>query len=770
MNKRNICLSALFLMLATCLSAQTVGRNQQDENESPCGTVIPHSDWDDWFNAKVEEYKSNLKHNKVRSQTYTIPIIVHIIHGGQAVGTFPNIDSAQVRTQLVALNNDFAGTGFGASGIPAVFQSVLANTDIKFCLAVKNPTGGVLAEPGIDRVNYQTNGWANPASQNGTNAIKNLIDNIVKPATIWDPTRYFNIWISDRGSVGLMGYATFPGGTNLTGIVNSFTGTATSDGVWVYTKSFGTTGNLTSGFTKGRVLAHETGHWLGLRHVWGDGNCLTDYCNDTPPAPHNHGGVANPVHPFHVNQCGSGQSPNGEMFMNFMDYTSSDHIMCMFTLDQKTRMHTTMSQGTYRSLLGTHGLCTQNAAVPGPAASFSFATPPCAGKPFNAINTSTGGPTPGYNWSTNPAANVTISPSPTSAVPAILFGVPGTYTVTLVATNTLNTSTYSTILSVSACPVEPICLDSLKAIRQTDTLRTYTAPVNASVPNCNIAGKTGWLTGTNCYKDREKAQYFAGASYSNTPNPQINSLFVVFDTVGTKGNPNTQIYAKIWASSLINGTPSSSLIAQTKDSLLTILTNTASNNTPIVGNPLHTQSSDRIKVHRFDFVPPVPLPLNGFFASIEMPNSTPGDSLLIFSNTYTNANGSDSSAWVMEFLNNNWRRIKSKYGVNVKLAVIPQITCRLGIGLPEENRLKEDIHFFPNPTNGDFTIITSFNTPRNLTIEWMDCVGKRLEMKELKGVSNETFKSDLGTYPNGLYFLKIRSGNEQVIHKVMVFK
>ncbi len=758
-----------FLMMSL-LHLTSFGQSQVQSNEEPCGTLIPNQAWDDWFNQQVEIYKQNLKDHKVRPQTYTIPIIVHIIHGGQPIGTYPNIDSAQVRTQLTAVNNDFAGVGFNTNTIPSVFQAVLANTDVKFCLAVKNPTGGVLTEPGIDRINYQTNNWANPSSQNSTNSIKNLIDNIIKPATMWDPTKYFNIWISDRGSGGLMGYATFPAGTNLQGLPANFLGTASSDGVWVFTKAFGTTGTLQNGFMKGRVLAHEAGHWLGLRHVWGDGNCLTDFCNDTPPAPHNHGGVANPVHPFHVNQCGAGQSTNGEMFMNFMDYTSSDAIMCMFTLDQKTRIQTAMSQGTFRSQLGTHGLCTITPPTPAPAAAqYSFATPPCAGKPFNAINQSLGGPTPTYSWSSNPVANVTITPSSTSAAPSVLFGVAGNYTLTLVATNSVNASMFSTVLTVSACPFEPICLDSVRSIRNTDTLRTYAAPASTMIISCSTTSNRGWLTGTNCYKDRQKAQFYASNSYSATTNPQINSLLVLFDTVGTKGNPNTQIYANIWGYSPITGAPSSSLIAQKQDSLLTILSNTATNNVPYIGAPLHTQTSNRIKVHSFDFNPPIPLPVNGFFASIEMPINTPNDSLLIFSNTPTNT-GTDSSAWVMESLNNNWKRIKTKYGVSVKLAIIPQITCRNAIGIKEENSLKDDIHIFPNPSNGIFNIATSFSEPKNIRIEWFDCVGRMIEQTQHTNIGKQVFTSDLSSKTNGVYFVKISSGNQQSTHKIILLK
>lgn len=764
-------LLSLFILAAlTSLMPVHAQTSNVQSQEEPCGTPVPTQQWDDWFNQQVEIYKENLRQNKVMPQQYVIPIIVHIIHGGQPVGTYPNIDSAQVRTQLIALNNDFAGTGFNTNTIPQIFQAVKANTDVQFCLAVKNPTGGVLTEPGIDRINYQTNNWANPSQQNGTNAIKNLIDNTIKPATMWDPTKYFNIWISDRGTGGLMGYATFPAGTNLPGLPAQFLGTATSDGVWVFTKAFGTTGNLQAGFTKGRVLAHEAGHWLGLRHVWGDGNCLTDYCNDTPPAPHNHG-TANPVHPFHVNQCGAGQSPNGEMFMNFMDYTKTDDIMCMFSNDQKTRIQTAMSQSSFRSQLGTHGLCTPAVTTPSPAtAQYSFATPPCAGKPFNVINQSTGGPTPTYNWSTNPAANVTITPAATAAAPSIIFGSAGTYTLTLVATNSLNASTYTSVLTVTACPFEPICLDSVRAIRPTDTLTLYQAPSSSLVLGCgaNVSNR-GWISGTNCYKDREKAQFYPASSYSATTNPQINSLLVLFDTVGTKGNPNTQIKAKIWGHSPVTGAPSSSLIAQTQDSMITILTNTATNNVPYVGNPLHTQASPRIKVHRFDFIPPTPIPSGGFYASVEMPFNTPNDSVLIFSNTYANS-VNDSSGWVMEFTINNWKRIKSKYGKNVKLAIIPQITCKNAIGVKEDNLLKDFLHIFPNPSTGIINIATSFNESKALKIDWYDCVGHLIEHTEYTGISSQVFTSDLSSRPNGIYFVKISSGNEQSTHKIVLLK
>ena len=151
----------------------------------------------------------------------------------------------------------------------------------------------------------------------------------------------------------MLGYSTFPSGTNLAGLDGggSSNANATTDGCWIWSMSCGDTISVAAPYNKGRTLTHESGHYLGLRHVWGDGNCLTDYCNDIPPA-----ATANYVsqgtgYPYHVNTCSSAGAYNnnvdGEMFMNFMDY-SDDGAMWMFTNDQLLRMHTALTQSTDR--------------------------------------------------------------------------------------------------------------------------------------------------------------------------------------------------------------------------------------------------------------------------------------------------------------------------------------------------------------------------------------------------------------------------------------
>ncbi|HEY4797500.1 MAG TPA: zinc-dependent metalloprotease, partial [Bacteroidia bacterium] len=134
--------------------------------------------------------------------------------------------------------------------------------------------------------------------------------------------------------------------------------TSTTDGFWAYANAFGSKNIYPSGiydasYCYGRTCTHEIGHYLGLRHIWGDGSCVTDYCNDTPPAT-----AANYTcptsYPFHAGTCTSSpsNSPDGEMTMNFMDYVY-DNCMYMFTVDQTARIQTAMSSGTYRKNLNT---------------------------------------------------------------------------------------------------------------------------------------------------------------------------------------------------------------------------------------------------------------------------------------------------------------------------------------------------------------------------------------------------------------------------------
>ena len=212
---------------------------QNVTTKKACGTEQPPAEWDSWMNKKAEEFKASKLTGKGQTTAYTIPVIVHVIHGGQPVGTFPNITQAQINSQITVLNNDFAGTGVNVNQLAATAFSAVgaANCGVSFCLALKDTNGNMLAEPGIDRIDYNANAWANPVSFTSITNFRNYIEGVVKLNTIWNPTRYLNIWLTDcnQNNVGLLGYATFPAGSTLSGLTT--VGDANTDGIWVWPAS-----------------------------------------------------------------------------------------------------------------------------------------------------------------------------------------------------------------------------------------------------------------------------------------------------------------------------------------------------------------------------------------------------------------------------------------------------------------------------------------------------------------------------------------------------
>lgn len=288
-------------------------------------------DFENWIAPRVESWKQNQGTQRVAA-VVTIPVVFHIVHNGDAVGSGENISATYVQAQIDQMNNDFRRT-IGTSGYNT--NPVGADTEIEFCLATLDPSGATMAEPGIRR--YQGSNASYSQSQ-----IENL-----KPSTQWDPTRYLNIWSVNLGG-GLLGYAQFPEAGSLPGI-GTGNGAANTDGVVVLFRSIGSSTTPFPGgapYNQGRTLTHEVGHWLGLRHIWGDGGCsVDDFCNDTPTAGGaNYGCTAN-------TSCGS-----SDMIQNYMDYTD-DGCMNIFTQDQKARMQVVMGSSPRRASLATSDRC-----------------------------------------------------------------------------------------------------------------------------------------------------------------------------------------------------------------------------------------------------------------------------------------------------------------------------------------------------------------------------------------------------------------------------
>lgn len=265
----------------------------------------------------------------------TIPVVVHLVYKTSA----QNISDARIIAQIAQLNADYAHLNSDAGTVPSVFSGLAANTNIQFCLAQRDPSGN--ATTGIERVVTTVTSWSDNdavkyASSGGANA--------------WPAASYLNLWVCNLGS-GLLGYAQFPGGT------------AATDGVVVLYSTVGsmTTPGTASPYQYGRSATHEVGHWLNLRHIWGDANCGNDQVSDTPTQQTSNFGC--PSFP-HVT-CSNG--PNGDMFMNYMDYVD-DGCMTMFSAGQSARMNALFASGGARyGILSSTGCTSGGTTCAAPA-------------------------------------------------------------------------------------------------------------------------------------------------------------------------------------------------------------------------------------------------------------------------------------------------------------------------------------------------------------------------------------------------------------------
>jgi hypothetical protein len=247
---------------------------------------------------------------RVARQLITVPVVVHVV----SKETEENISEAQIKSQIAVLNKDFRATNTDATNTPSVWSGLVADAKIQFALATKDPKGKTTT--GITRT---------ATTRTSFGADDSVKTKAGGGAPAWPAGRYLNLWVCNLGG-GLLGYAQFPGGP------------AKTDGVVILHSAFGTSGTAASPFNLGRTATHEIGHWLNLRHIWGDENdCSgTDHVSDTPNAQlPNYG---SPTFP-HLS-CDNG--PNGDLFMNYMDYVD-DAAMVMFTPGQTTRMNAALA-------------------------------------------------------------------------------------------------------------------------------------------------------------------------------------------------------------------------------------------------------------------------------------------------------------------------------------------------------------------------------------------------------------------------------------------
>lgn len=256
--------------------------------------------------ANIESAVQSFAGKVLADGSVDIPVVVNVIYKTSA----ENISDARIAEQIAILNADFAGTNTDASKIPTEFSGVKAgDTKVRFHLikTVRKST---------TKTQWGTNDAMKKASTGGIDATT--------------PSRYFNLWVVGNMG-GVLGYATFPESAGLW-----------NDGVVIAAPYFGKTG-AKSPYNLGRTATHEVGHYLNLRHIWGDATCGNDLVADTPTQTGANYGT--PTYPLYNTCSGTSRSV---MFMNYMDYVN-DAAMFMFSAGQKSRIQSVVASGGSRS-------------------------------------------------------------------------------------------------------------------------------------------------------------------------------------------------------------------------------------------------------------------------------------------------------------------------------------------------------------------------------------------------------------------------------------
>lgn len=373
------------------------------------------------------DYTSSYYLHKQQDQTqlntvlFVIPVVFHVMHN---YGT-ENISKLQILDAMRIINEDYQKRNADTTQVIPLFQPIIGNAQVEFRLAQLDPQGN--CTDGITR--HQT-------------TLTNGGDNQLKAIVQWPPDRYLNIWVENSCSGNFVAYSQYPGiAPNL-------------DGVVIMDEYVGSIGTSTNDPNVFRVLSHEIGHYLNLKHVWGDSNTpgLASNCNvddmvfDTP-------NTIGSSYNCDLNQstCTPGVIDNVQ---NIMDYSTCKY---MFTQGQCARMQAALNStlsnrnnlwsAANRLLTGTND--SFPVTVCAPVADFSGQLIRiCEGESITYTNMSYGGDFTAINWQFT-GGNITAS---TDSNPTVQYNSAGIYDVTLTVTNSAGTSTLTRSALVQVSP------------------------------------------------------------------------------------------------------------------------------------------------------------------------------------------------------------------------------------------------------------------------------------------------------------------------------
>ncbi len=670
-----------------------------------------------------------------------------------------SIDTSTTDPSLVVVNSNNGHAVSEMSNIPAVniamFERepgryVAADARIEFRLARLDPNGNPTT--GINRV-YSDRSTMRSASEEPGAVSYNTWRNNMKSVKQWDPSKYFNIWSVDvipaTGGSTILGFAQFPGQLAMS---------PETDGVVLGDEYLGNQG---SAITLGRTLTHEAGHWLNLRHIWGDDDTRADgtqifdadYDEDTEYSiisagsddvfdTPNQGNRTNNNCPTFVEEGELG-TLHGDMFMNYMDY-ATDACMSLFTFGQVERMRAAMD--IYRANIWSE----ENLVATGVSESFDAGSLKpavdymvdrrfiCAGGDIEFTNVSTNTTSSStYTWSF-PGSNVA---SVSTKSPTVEFTEPGTYTVQLDVTNANGTTTKVSedlihVFSSDAELVAPLYANF--------THYASIAGPNNIVSALSEDGVDGWsYTQIGSPADGE----IGGLRVASYLNDEADVQSLVFKTLNTEALTSGATFSFDYAYVKKQPDTDDRFILSYRTTCTGAWKVLYQNSTnPCIGNEVEAEgmTTNGGQIQYVDFYPE---DNEWKTVGVDLPPSFRDKEEVYIRIEYFGRHGN-------YFYFDN---------VNISNAPLGQ----------EEIVFENSIGVYPNPNNGNAVVQFNLDNASNVSVEIVDIIGKTygsLSNGFGEGENKVQIEAIAGQLSNGVYFAKITKNNRVYTQKFLVSK
>lgn len=304
--------------------------------------------------------------------------------------------------------------------------------------------------------------------------------------------------------------------------------------------------------------------------------------------------------------------------------------------------------------------------------------------------------------------------------------------------------------SITYKAAAPIVCDTIST-SQNASLTLNTAGSDTATPGCSP--KAGFVFGTNCYGDLEKANYFPVSSYSALPTPSVTGVIVGFfknGTRGTVGAPSTTVALKVYNGNMVSG-PTGAAIAQTITTMAFIASAQVGTNTVVY--------------YTFDFLTPVAVP-NGFFASVTLPQGN-GDSAVVF-----NSPASTMDYGYEKWSDNSWHSISSAWGASLKgnLAMYPKVCGDQATVGVSKSSLNKNISIQPNPSTGLVNVNVFLAHNENISLTVTNALGQQVLVNNYNNINNQSLSLDLTNQANGIYFVTVSNGTEKMVQRLIINK